>query len=530
MRKSITSLFIFSLLAISTPFSFPAQAQEIADDNLLPNYSFEASVGEAGLSKDLSLNAFEGKINIGIPAGQLVAPTTVALTAINESVAGPAGLRLTGSLYQIDIPATAMKSGRYFVSIASSGSDAYKEIYFFDKNYQGGTWRPLPTNENFGKGVISTYVTLPFARLAVFENPKVLVKGAASWYRYKNGLFAASPDFPAGTRLRVINLDNKKSVDVVVNDHGPDRSKHPERVVDLDAVAFARLAPLGQGTMRVAVEKLPSEAVINAPSAVTPAAPKGEMVISSKAALVFNSADKKVLWSNHADAQLPLASLTKLVAVKVFLDTKPDLNKVVAYSIKDEELNNQYVKPNESARLRLADGDQLRIKDFVYSSLVGSTNNTVETLVRVSGLTRANFIKKMNETVVKWGATKTKFVEPTGLSPKNVTTANDYAIIAREAFLNPLIAEASTLPSYSLTTINTKRPHSFKNTNLLARTDASLLGSKTGYLTEAGYCLVTKWPTEKDKNVIVVVLGAPTRQASVDDTKTLMNYAAKHIN
>lgn len=432
-------------------------------------------------------------------------------------------------MYQIDIPAAVFKPGRYFISIKSSGSDFHKRIYFFDKNFAGGGWRPLPTNENFGKGVVSTYLTAPFVRLGVFENKNIPVKGRASWYRYKNGNFAASPDFPIGTRLRVINLDNKKSVDVVVNDYGPNRALHPERVVDLDAVAFARIAPLGQGTARIAVEWLPEQtAPAPAPEPVTA---NGEPVVSAKAALIFNSADKKVIWSKAETTALPLASLTKVVAVKVFLETKPDLKKVVSYSIKDEQLNNLYVLPGESARLRLLNADTITIKDLVYSSLIGSTNNTVESLVRVSGLKRETFIARMNQRVKEWGATQTKFIEPTGLSPKNVTTVRDYAIIAREVFLDPTIASASILPSYSLTTINTKRSHSFKNTNLLAREKGStLLGSKTGYLDEAGHCLLTKWPTDKNKNIIVVLLGEPSRQASVDDTKTLLNFANRMIN
>lgn len=277
----------------------------------------------------------------------------------------------------------------------------------------------------------------------------------------------------------------------------------------------------------VAVEKLPDHIVT--PIEAKPA-DNGEVAISAKAALVLNSADKTVLWSKAEDTVVPLASLTKLVAVKVFLETKPDMKKVVTYSVKDEQLNNLYVPANQSARLRLKDGDTLPIKDFVYSSLIGSTNNTVETLVRVSGLSRAAFIARMNERVKEWGAKQTYFVEPTGLSPKNVTTARDYVIIAREAFFDSVIAQASVLSSYALTTRNTNSAHSFKNTNLLAREKGSgLLGSKTGYLDEAGHCLVTKWPTDKNKNVIVVLFGEPTRQASVDDTKILMDFASKRI-
>lgn len=241
---------------------------------------------------------------------------------------------MVGSMYQIDIPADSFSLGKYFISLKSSGSSAYKQIYFFDKN-QG--WRPLETNENFGKGLISATATFPFLRIAVFENPKILVKGDASWYRYKKGLFAASPDFPTGTKLRVINLSNKKFVDITVNDFGPDRSVHPTRAIDLDAVAFARLGSLGQGTMQVAIEKISNSASLVTAPKPTPIIDSNSLSIQSKAALVLNSVDKKVLWSKGGETKVPLASLTKLVAIKVFLDTNPDMNKVVAYSVADEE-------------------------------------------------------------------------------------------------------------------------------------------------------------------------------------------------
>lgn len=488
------------------------------------NFQFEASISEVTLHQNNSFAPFDGEIQVGLPVDQLTMPSIIRISKLVEDTMPPSGFKKPTALYQIDIPAAAFKPGRYFVSLKSSGSTAYKQIYFFDKN-AGETWRPLPTNENFGKGLVSTYLTMPFVRLAVFESTTAIVKGSASWYRYKNGLFAASPDFPKGTKLRVINTTNQKSVDVIVNDYGPDRSQHPDRVIDLDAVAFARLASLGQGTMSVAIEVLPEHITSD-----QPAPEKGELEISAKNAVIFDSLAKKVVWQKGKDEVIPLASLTKLAAVKVFLETKPDLKKVVAYSVKDEEMNHKYVLPSESARLRLKDGETVTIKDLVYSSLIGSTNNTVETLVRVSGLKRDVFIAKMNAKAKQLGATQTRFIEPTGLSLQNVTSARDYAIIARDAFLNSIIASASVEPSYTVRTLNTKRTISFKNTNLLARNPKSdILGSKTGYLTEAGYCLVTKWPTEK-RNIIIVVFGAPSRQASADDTQNLLTFAKKTLN
>jgi len=521
-------ILIYTLLIVFlSSGSTVAQAVEVSVI-ASSSYNFEASVGQANLNRDLSILAFDNQVELGIPAGLLTAPALIRITKNDDQAISPsANLVQVGSQYQIDLTPEAFKStGVYYLSLKSSESNYYKQIYYFDnvKN----NWQALETTENFNKKIISITLKIPSIRLVVFENKISLVKGKASWYKYKNGLFTASPDFPKGTKLRVINLDNKKSVDVVVNDYGPVRAKHPERAIDLDAVAFARLAPLGQGTINVAVEKLADNAkpLINNVSPVS----DDKISVSAKAAIVFNSADKKVLWSKEENAVIPLASLTKLVAVKVFLETKPDLKKVVSYSVKDEQLNNQYVLANQSARLKLKDGDKVTVKDLVYASLIGSTNNTVETLVRISGLKRELFIARMNERVKVWGATKTRFVEPTGLSSKNVTTARDYVIIAREAFLNSIISSATTQSSYAVTTINSKVRHSFKNTNTLARESGSgILGSKTGYIDEAGYCLVTKWPTSKNKNIIVALFGEPSHKVSVTDTKTLVDFANKTI-
>lgn len=526
-------IFLYTLLICFLASGFPIAQADDLPVGVSASYSFEASVGQTGLNRDLSLAAFDNQLQLGIPAGQLIAPAIIEITRTDELITPPNNLLQVGSIYQINIPVESFNNGGvYYLSLKSSESNYYKQVYWFDNTKNN--WQPLETNENFNKKLISVTLKSPVIRLAVFENKTTLVKGKASWYRYKSGLFTASPDFPVGTKLRVINLDNKKSVDVVVNDHGPDRSKLPNRTVDLDAVAFARLAPLGQGTINVAVEKLSSN---SSPIIVVPIVPAvkpaggDKITVSAKTAVAFNSADKKIIWSKNENAVIPLASLTKLVAVKVFLETKPDLKKVVAYSVKDEQENNKYVPASQSARLKLKDGDKVTIKDLVYSSLIGSTNNTVESLVRLSGLKRDAFITKMNKRVKDWGTTNTKFIEPTGLSVKNVTTARDYVIIAREAFLDSTISNATSQTSYSLVTINSKTKFSFKNTNLLAQPkNSGILGSKTGYLDEAGYCLATKWPSAKNKNIIVVTFGSPSRQASADDTKTILAFANKNIN
>lgn len=245
------------------------------------------------------------------------------------------------------------------------------------------------------------------------------------------------------------------------------------------------------------------------------------------AAIVLDGDNGQVLWERNATQVLPIASLTKLVAVKTFLDVKPDLDKVVTYSQEDEKEIGKYCTPSEAAMVNLRDGDQVKVRDLVYSALIGSANNAVESLVRLSGLTRDEFINKMNANAKKWGTTSTKFVEPTGLSPDNVSTAKDYALILKNISQDATIKKISTTASYQFSTINTKQSHTIKNTNKLLREgNFSLETSKTGYLTEAGHCLAMAAQQQDTKqHFIVVTLGSPTWSKSYEVASKLLTTA-----
>jgi len=403
-----------------------------------------------------------------------------------------------------------------------------KKFYFYDKNVS--SWRPLPSIEDPFKKTITAISYLPFARVAVFSNPDVLVSGKASWYNYKKGLYAASPDFPGGTRLRVYNLENKKSVDVEVNDFGPNRILHPDRVIDLEKTAFKKLASSNSGLANIFVELISLPAKSEKDHAVNQSV-ASDLKIKAKSAIVFVENTNRVILEKNASSSLPLASLSKIIAIKTFLDTRPDLNKLVTYKVQDENYNYKYVDYKwQSARLKVKDGDILSVEDLIYSALVGSANNAVETLVRVSGLSRDEFIAKMNENVRIWGASSTNFFEPTGLSPKNVSSVLDYAIITKEVFRNPIIEKASAAKEYVFTTRNTKEKHRIRNTNNLLDTSGFLIkGSKTGYLDEAGYCLMTRASIGKSQNIIVVVFGESSKANSTNETAELIKYGAKRI-
>ncbi len=399
-----------------------------------------------------------------------------------------------------------------------------KQIFSYDSLSK--TWRPLLTTDNPQEKYVTAKTDSISGRLIVLFNPDVLSVGTASWYKYKNGLFTASPDFAKGTVLRVYNLANGKSVDVTVNDYGPERDKHPDRVVDLDYVAFSKIASPGAGLIPVKVETL--KIVVPAIKKATPQE-TGDLNITASSAVIILEKGGRVLWGKNEKIISPLASLTKLVAMKVFLDMEPDFKKVVTYKYQDEKYNYAYCKPWESARLKVKEGETMTVEDLVYSALVGSANNAVESLVRVSGLDRDKFIARMNAEVKKWGAIGTSFVEPTGLSPENVSSPLDYAIITKEVFSNPLIKKISIIQKYSFKTINTKKSHFLSNTNQLLKTGLyPINGSKTGYLDEAGYCLMTRVTTSSG-NMIAVNFGSQSKAANFSDNEQLIRYGLRLI-
>lgn len=509
-------------------------AQETAPSEAIsPNSAYYINLDKKTIDKGYTVSAFAGEIKLSLAPGILSDSTGVEILEISEPIDTPWQLDKISKIYQFEFKnKLAYDNAKPFYIQFSYDKSAnnFKQVFFYDKNYN--SWRPLPTRDFPDEKFVRSLIHLPFARLAVFDYPDILTLGKASWYKFKNGNFAASPDFPAGSLVRVYNTDNNKFVDVTINDYGPERDKHPDRVVDLDKAAFKKLAALSSGIINVRVEPLYIKSVNGAILGIASSGAASQLKITAKSAIAINEETGDVLFEKDAASTLPLASLTKLVAIKVFLDTKPTLNETVAYSVKDEEYNYQYADKWESARLKLEEGETLTIEDLIYASLVGSANNTVETLARISGLARGEFIDRMNETVKNWGAISASFAEPTGLAPENVSSALDYAIITKEVMNNPIIEKASKAVEYKFysTKINKKKiAHRIINTNkLIGANHFKIAGSKTGYLDEAGYCLMTRVKAP-DGHIIAVILGAPTREASFSETGELIRYGLRKL-
>jgi hypothetical protein len=163
MRKLFIAIVTLSFIFANYS---SAQAVEPLEPLTQNSYQFEASIGESGLNKDLSFLAFDGELQLGLPAGRIGAPTIVTLNRNEESVSAPAGFNAAAVTYQITIPSAAFVAGNYYLSLKSSGSAQLKKIYFFNTDLN--LWQPINSNENFGKGLVSATLFSPSIKLAIF--------------------------------------------------------------------------------------------------------------------------------------------------------------------------------------------------------------------------------------------------------------------------------------------------------------------------------------------------------------------------
>jgi len=520
MKKSLNTLIF--LFVLFFPVLIFAQTSE--------NKVFSIRLDKETIAKGYTVTAFEDAIKLSLVPGILSSSTPVEVIELHEELPMPWSLDRVSSVYQFEFKNKAAYDDHkpFYIQLDYEEEiSKYKQVFFYDKNFS--SWRPLPTKDFPEEQFVRSLIHLPYARIAVFSFPDTLNKGKASWYAYKGGLFAASPDFPKGSRLRVTNLDNDKFVDVEINDYGPDRSIFPDRPIDLDKLAFAKIADLSEGIINVSIE--PLEIVADDEGYIMGVHPDG---VSTKpepiatSSIIIDANTGEVLFEQDVNKKIPLASLTKIISIYTYLTVKDDLDEIVTYSSQDAQYNYEWCKPWESAELELGDGEKLTAENLVYSALVGSANNAVETLVRNSGLSRAVFIQKMNDLVASWGATSTNFIEPTGLAPLNYTTAHDYAIIAKNVFANEFLASVSVTPEYEFDTLEYEVHKRIRNTNQIIKQNLyNIEGSKTGYLDEALYCLVTKVKISDTKSVIVVTFGSPDRATSFRENEKLIKYSQR---
>jgi len=238
---------------------------------------------------------------------------------------------------------------------------------------------------------------------------------------------------------------------------------------------------------------------------------------TAKAAIVADQQSGAVLFQKEPEQQLPIASITKLMTALVFLENNPGFDQIGQIGSGENDL--------EGARLFVKDNERIKLKDLFYVSLVGSANNATQALVHSTGLTGEEFVIKMNQKAQKLGMSHTFFAEPTGLTEQNVSTASDLVKLAKAAFNNSEIKEATTLEEYSFITEGNKEFHKVVSQDELLKSYLDLTGTKTGFTYEAGYCLIVQSKNESGHEVIAAVLGSESSDARFQEVKSLVSWA-----
>jgi D-alanyl-D-alanine endopeptidase (penicillin-binding protein 7) len=237
--------------------------------------------------------------------------------------------------------------------------------------------------------------------------------------------------------------------------------------------------------------------------------------VYARNAILLDPATGEVLYEKNSSRSVPIASLTKLMTAMVFLEQKPDLSREV--EVTQAELAG-------AGHTQLRRGEHVPLGELLHMSLMSSDNCATRVIAIESGLSPADFVARMNSKAVELGLTGTRFVEFTGLDEHNVATASDVARMLHAAANEPLIAEITTTRSYQFRT--ERRRHAINNTDRLLYGRYEILGGKTGFIIEAGYCFAT-WVRTEGRELIAVVLGAPTNATRFADAVRLIQKVSQ---
>ena len=232
-----------------------------------------------------------------------------------------------------------------------------------------------------------------------------------------------------------------------------------------------------------------------------------------KAAYVEDAATGRVLFQKNPERVYPIASLTKLITVMVLLETDPAWDRVV--EIVPEDVKN-------SSRSRIRPREEITVRDLIHASLMSSDNVATKALARTCGLSREEFVRRMNLKADSLGLTGTRFVEPTGLSEQNVATAQGCARLLRAASNSDIVSAIMQKEAYEFT--SNRKIHRLVNTNSLLRSKWRVTAGKTGFIHESGYCLVTNIEGENGTAITAVVLGAPSNALRFAEARRILDW------
>jgi D-alanyl-D-alanine endopeptidase (penicillin-binding protein 7) len=243
--------------------------------------------------------------------------------------------------------------------------------------------------------------------------------------------------------------------------------------------------------------------------------------LKSTVALVVDLTDGQTIFGKNVGHVAPIASITKLMTAMVALDADLALDETIVIDQADVD----HLKHTSS---RLTVGTGLSRADMLRLALMSSENRAAASLSRAYPGGREAFIAAMNRKAVELGMFNTRFLDSTGLSSDNVSTAQDLAKMVKAAYEYPLIREFTTTAAHDVSTTR-GRSLQFRNSNGLVKNPAWEIGlSKTGYIAEAGRCLVMQAKIAA-RPVVIVLLDSWGKNTRLGDANRIKKWLESRV-
>ena len=235
--------------------------------------------------------------------------------------------------------------------------------------------------------------------------------------------------------------------------------------------------------------------------------------IRSAAAIIYNPAADEVLWASNGLEARPIASITKVMTALLLLEYQRDLSRDVVVTRRDVD---------RASTTHVRRRDRVTLDDLLHLALIASDNAAARAIARASPWGTRGFVEQMNRMAAEFGLESTHFVDPSGLDERNVSSPYDVARLIARAMSDPVLARIMAKPSYRFRT--SRRRVAVQNTNRLVRGRAVVTGGKTGYISEAGYCLATVVKPQGGVPLAVVVLGARSNPERFAEVRRLVDW------
>jgi D-alanyl-D-alanine endopeptidase (penicillin-binding protein 7) len=237
--------------------------------------------------------------------------------------------------------------------------------------------------------------------------------------------------------------------------------------------------------------------------------------LKSSVALVIDQDTSEVLFKKNETAVLPIASLTKLMTGVIISGARLPMDELITVTQDDVD-----TEKHSSSRLQV--GTTLTRGELMHLALMSSENRAAHALGRTYPGGLPTFVNLMNAKATMLGMRDTRYVEPTGLSSRNQSSAQDLATLVNAAYGDPILREFTTSPGYQIAVGS--RTLQYKNTNSLLKNPEWDIGlQKTGYISEAGQCLVMQ-ARIAGRKLIMVFLDSAGKLSRVGDAERVRRW------